>query len=118
MSESMPKHFEAQGRDLIKKLLTKDKARRIGSSKNGAEDIKKHKWYRGLNWAALYNKQLAPPVDGCTFVPHVDSTTDVRNFDPYPTSSEENGPVLDDDHNLAAFGNWDVIAKESELKKP
>ena len=25
---------------------------------NGAEDIKKHKWYRGLNWAALYNKTM------------------------------------------------------------
>ena len=45
------------GRDLIRKLLTADRTKRIGNLKGGAEDIKKHKWYRGLNWAALYNKQ-------------------------------------------------------------
>ena len=28
----------------------------------GWQDIKKHKWFRGLNWAALYNKQMAPPM--------------------------------------------------------
>ena len=36
-------------------------SKRAGSGKNGAEDIKKHKWYRGLNWAALYNKNMPPP---------------------------------------------------------
>lgn len=41
-------------------VLTFDRTRRIGASKNGAEDIKKHKWYRGLNWAALYNRQESP----------------------------------------------------------
>ena len=52
-----PRHFETHARDLIRKLLTADRTKRIGNLKNGAEDIKKHKWYRGLNWAALYNKQ-------------------------------------------------------------
>lgn len=54
----VPAHFDVHSKDLVKKLLVRDKAKRIGSSKNGAEDIKKHKWFRGLNWAALYNKQL------------------------------------------------------------
>ena len=44
-TECLPKHFETFAKDLIKKLMTKDKTKRIGSSKNGAEDIKKHKWY-------------------------------------------------------------------------
>ena len=43
-------------------VLTKERKGRIGSSKNGAEDIKKHKWYRGLNWAALYNRTVSRPV--------------------------------------------------------
>ena len=27
--------------------------------------------YRGLNWAALYNKHLGPPMEGCSRVPEV-----------------------------------------------
>ena len=99
--DSMPKHFETHGRDLIKKLLTKERAYRIGSSKNGAEDIKKHKWYRGLNWAALYNKQLVPPTESCQYVPAVGSAHDTSNFQRYPTSNEENGPTLDADRDGA-----------------
>lgn len=41
--ESLPRHFEDQAKDLLVKLLKMQKATRIGSSKNGAEDIKKHK---------------------------------------------------------------------------
>ena len=58
-------------------LLTADRLKRIGCLKSGAEDIKKHKWFRGLNWAALYNKQMEAasvnafvPTDGnvrCTW---------------------------------------------------
>ena len=56
-----PKHFDKEASDLVNKLLTKPVKKRIGSGKTGAEDIKKHKWFRGLNWAALYNKQMEPP---------------------------------------------------------
>jgi len=113
----MPRHLEPQGRDLIKKLLTKERAGRIGSSKNGAEDIKKHKWYRGLNWAALYNKQLAPPLEGTTYMPSIDNHFDVSNFTgTYPVSAEENGPTLDMDKDVTLFGNWDHLSSEGQLK--
>ena len=38
-----PRHFEPHARDLVRKLLTADRTKRIGNLKNGAEDIKKHK---------------------------------------------------------------------------
>ena len=113
--DNMPKHFETHAKDLIKKLLTQAKANRIGSSKNGAEDIKKHKWYRGLNWAALYNKQLPPP-EGLT-VPTVSDATDTSNFDKYPVSTEESGPLLDADKDFANFGRWESLSKETDLKE-
>eukprot|EP00775_Hariotina_reticulata_P006771 gene6771-6988_t len=47
-----------QAQDLIRQLLVKDPAERLGS-KAGAEDIKKHPWFEGLNWALLRN--LEPP---------------------------------------------------------
>jgi len=112
-TEDFPKHFEEHARDLIKKLLNHSKSNRIGSSKNGAEDIKKHKWYRGLNWAALYNKQLQPPLDGCTYVPVVHECTFTGNFKIYPMSSEDNGPMLDEERDSALFHNWEIIDRPS-----
>jgi protein kinase X len=114
--ESFPRHLETHARDLIKKLLTKERTKRIGSSKNGAEDIKKHKWYRGLNWAALYNKTMEPPLDsGMEYVPSVNGVADVRNYTAYPTSSEENGPVLDPEQDLNLFWNWESLSKEADV---
>uniref|UniRef100_A0A7S2IYS4 Protein kinase domain-containing protein n=1 Tax=Haptolina brevifila TaxID=156173 RepID=A0A7S2IYS4_9EUKA len=102
-----PQHFDPHVKELIKKLLIKERTKRIGSSKNGAEDIKKHKWYRGLNWAALYNKQMAPPLDGVNDVPYITSTCDIKQFDPYPTSSEESGPLLEVSRDASLFGSWE-----------
>lgn len=118
-TETLPDHFETHAKELLKKLLQKEVSVRIGSSKNGAEDIKKHKWYRGLNWAALYNKQLAPPSDpGVAIeVPKVDGITDTSNFDRYPGSAEENGPTLEPERDAALFGKWDAIRTESDLRQ-
>jgi serine/threonine protein kinase len=42
-----PETFGPLGRDLVKKLLTADRTKRYGCLKNGASDIKKHKWFSG-----------------------------------------------------------------------
>ncbi|KAL3892511.1 MAG: hypothetical protein SGPRY_015063, partial [Prymnesium sp.] len=84
-----------------------------------AEDIKKHKWFRGLNWAALYNKQMdASSVNA--FVPTANNVShplfdkvvdelaesDTSNFDSYPDSVEESGPLLNQDKN-DNFSYWE-----------
>ena len=101
---------------MLGRLLTKDREKRIGSSKNGAEDIKKHKWYRGLNWAALYNKHMAPPMDGLEHVPSISGIADCANFQNYPTSNDENGPVLDQEKDSSLFSNWESLSKETDVK--
>jgi len=44
--------------DLITQLLVKDPAKRLGT-KTGAEEIKVHPYFKGINWALLRNE--APP---------------------------------------------------------
>ena len=66
----------------------------------GAEDIKKHKWFRGLNWAALYNKQMPAP-----FVPELRDDDDHHYYATYPDSVEESGPLLDA-KKQAMFDFW------------
>ena len=113
-ADFFPRHFDEHAVDLLRKLLNKDRTRRIG--KGGSEDIKKHKWYRGLNWAALYNKQMPPPMDGLEHVPSVAAIGDVSNFNNYPTSNDENGPVLDADKDSYLFSNWESLSKEGDVK--
>ena len=78
-----PRVFDVKAKDLIKKLLTQDRTKRFGCLKNGAEDIKKHKWYKAVDWDQMYNKELAPP-----FLPSVKSADDTSMFDNYPESTE------------------------------
>ncbi|CAJ1327340.1 unnamed protein product [Effrenium voratum] len=48
-----PRHFDMKAKDLVKKLLTPDRTKRIGCLKPGVDDIKKHKWYKGTDWDLL-----------------------------------------------------------------
>jgi len=84
-----PRHFDAKAKDLIKRLLTHDRAKRFGCLKNGAEDIKKHKWYKTMEWDLLLSRQLPPP-----FIPAVRSPDDTSMFDQYPESTEASAPPI------------------------
>ena len=55
--------------DVITKLLTRDPAKRLGA-RAGAEEVKAHPFFCGINWALLRNTQ--PP-----FVPRADPTVPV-----------------------------------------
>jgi len=73
-----PKHLDPVARDLIKKLLVQDRTKRIGNMKNGADDVKNHRWFRNVCWEDVYNKQLEVPI-----LPKVDHEGDTSNFEPY-----------------------------------
>ena len=43
-------------------LLERNPRKRLGSGVHGSEDIKNHAFFTGVNWAAVYRKELRPPV--------------------------------------------------------
>jgi len=81
---NFPRFIDRNAKSLIKKLLVADLTKRFGCLKAGASDIKNHKWYAGLDWSGLLDKELVAPV-----IPNVQDETDTSNFDPYPDSLEE-----------------------------
>jgi hypothetical protein len=42
-------------------LLTKDPSKRLGSGKTDAEEIKKHPFFKGMDFDALLQLKLPPP---------------------------------------------------------
>ncbi len=45
----------------MKHLLQADLSKRYGNLKNGVNDIKGHRFFNGLNWTKLVNKELKAP---------------------------------------------------------
>lgn len=84
-----PKHLDVKAKDLIKRLLTHDRAKRFGCLKNGAEDIQRHKWYKGMDWDALLKREIKP-----SFIPSVKASDDTSMFDRYPESTEGSAPAI------------------------
>jgi len=74
-----PKKIDGIAKDLVRKLLVQDRTKRLGNMKNGAEDVKNHRWFRHIDWDDVRNKKLQPPVR-----PHVTHRGDTRNFYEYP----------------------------------
>lgn len=87
-----PRHFDVHAKDLVKKLLSADRTKRIGNLKSGAEDIKKHKWFKGFDWGALLNYSYQSPI-----VPDVRSDGDTQNFDRYPESVDDHSGIMVDE---------------------
>src|SRR4051794_9223475 len=80
-----PKHFDPNAKDLVKKLLTADRTKRFGCLKDGAEDIKQHKWFKSVDWLKVFQRKIKPP-----YVPGFASPDDTSNFDKYPDSDDDN----------------------------
>ncbi|KAJ3409557.1 hypothetical protein CcCBS67573_g00564 [Chytriomyces confervae] len=79
-----PAHFDVNAKDLIKRLLTADRTKRLGNLQRGSDDIKKHRWFRGVDWNGLLMKGVDAPI-----VPIVAHAGDARNFELYPELAEE-----------------------------
>ena len=86
-----PRHFDVHAKSLIKSLLTADRSKRLGNLKAGAEDVKKHKWFRNFSWKELIDAESPAPVN-----PDVKGEGDTHNFDQYPDSADDGaGALLD-----------------------
>jgi len=78
-----PKWIDSRAKDLIKQLLTLDHTKRLGTLKRGVGDIKKHKYYSGIDWDVLLGKKIPAPIPV-----RVGKDGDTRYFDKYPESPD------------------------------
>ncbi|CAD7081429.1 unnamed protein product [Hermetia illucens] len=86
-----PKNMDPVAKDLVKKLLVLDRTKRLGNMKNGADDVKKHRWFKNINWTDVLNKKTQPPI-----IPEVHFEGDTSNFDEYPETDWKAARSLDE----------------------
>lgn len=67
---------------IIRKLLQKNPKKRLGAGQDDAAEVMRHVFFRGMDWDALLRRSLQPP-----FVPKLQSSKDVSNFDKEFTSA-------------------------------
>eukprot|EP00850_Spirogloea_muscicola_P004955 SM000022S07169 [mRNA] locus=s22:363507:366304:+ [translate_table: standard] len=71
-----PTFFTAECHNLLKGLLQKEPSKRLGAGPDGSEVIKKHKFFKTINWRKLEARQVLPP-----FCPAVSGALCTANFD-------------------------------------
>jgi len=80
-----PRYFDEFAKDIVKRLLTADKLQRLGGVQaGGAADIRRHKFFRGVDWNALGNCSIQAPI-----VPQVSSALDTHYFEEYDEDDDK-----------------------------
>ncbi|KAL0080624.1 camp-dependent protein kinase 9 [Phycomyces blakesleeanus] len=96
-----PGHFDLLAKDLLKRLLVSDRNKRLGNLQSGSEDVKRHKWFRGVDWIGLLEKSVPAPI-----IPNYRHPGDTSNFEKYPEIEEAEAPTSDQDQYKDLFINF------------
>ncbi len=125
------KSFSSAATDLCKKLLEKSVSLltwysnnlvqpndRIGCGAKGAEEIKQHPFFEGIDWDKLYKRELKPP-----FVPETKSERDTANVDEEflneaPSETPlENIPLMQQHNKSDLFDNFSFVNEANLVNK-
>jgi serine/threonine protein kinase len=99
---------------ICQRLLIKDPNSRLGSSPHDAEEVKRHPFFREVDWRALLEKSVPPP-----FIPSLQNPKDVSNFDEEFTREKPGlTPIntLLDEAEQAEFKGFSYVAEWVNMK--
>ena len=86
----IPDYVSEKAQDLINKLLVVNPKKRLGFGADGANKIKKHPYFKDVNWVDAWNKKLNPP-----FIPKLENDLDLTYFDTMFTEEKLNSEDSD-----------------------
>uniref|UniRef100_A0A3B4A9T6 protein kinase C n=1 Tax=Periophthalmus magnuspinnatus TaxID=409849 RepID=A0A3B4A9T6_9GOBI len=105
-----PRFLSTEAISIMRRLLRRSPERRLGAGERDAEEVKKHLFFRNMDWNGLLAKKVKPP-----FVPIIQGANDVSNFDdeftseaPILTPPREPRPLSVTEQDM--FADFDYIA--------
>jgi protein kinase A len=81
---SCPSSVNDDAKDLIKKLLTRRQASRLGALSRGYLDVKEHPWFKSLDFDKLNSREVQAP-----WVPEVKNPLDSSYFEDFSREERE-----------------------------
>lgn len=96
---TLPSILTEEAKDLLKCLLQRNPQRRLGSDTD-ADGIKRHKFFKGINWDDVYNKRYRAP--------NVPRKKVNLNPNPVPIRDENKGNKWDH------LKGWSFITKDNK----
>uniref|UniRef100_A0A915LLC0 G protein-coupled receptor kinase n=1 Tax=Meloidogyne javanica TaxID=6303 RepID=A0A915LLC0_MELJA len=94
--------FSPECRNLLEGLLKRDVQERLGCKGKGAEEIKTHPFFRGVDWQVVYLRRMAPPLIPPRGEVNAADAFDIGNFD--------DDELADADSEL--YKNFNIIISE------
>lgn len=119
---TMPYFMSADAKDLLTRLLRKDPAKRLGSNMpRDLEAMKKHRFFRKIDWKKLLAREMTPPIQ-----PFITDPELAENFDSSFTELSL-GPIIGSKESLEdraamaevgedPFGGFSFVAPKSLLE--
>ncbi|GLH01043.1 Serine/threonine-protein kinase Warts [Gryllus bimaculatus] len=62
MNVELPEAFSRELRSLLEGLLQRDIDKRLGCKGNGADEVKEHAFFAGMDWQQVYLQKYTPPL--------------------------------------------------------
>jgi len=109
----LPYYLSRDAQDLLSRLLRKEPNKRLGVGKNDLDIIKKHRFFRKIDWQKLENRELEPPIKPIITNPEL-----AENF----ASEFTSRPIPDDSKHSRTlsksdpFGGFSFVASQSLLE--
>lgn len=98
---------------ILQKLLTRDPTRRLGAGKEDAEEVKRHPFFKDVNFDDILHKRIPPP-----YFPTINGVADTSNFDEeftreQPTLTPVHGQLTARDQ--AEFAGFSWVASWADI---
>ncbi|KAM3142373.1 hypothetical protein pb186bvf_005530 [Paramecium bursaria] len=58
----IPSYISVEARNLLKSLLQRNPAKRLGSGKGDSDEVKAHQYFDNVDWENVYNRKLKLPL--------------------------------------------------------
>jgi len=103
-----PSFVSPDAQNLLEGFLTRDVEKRLGSGNDGSDNVKKHPWFKSINWEKLDKKEIEPP-----FKPSVKNSNDTSQIDSQFTTEVPQDSLVEEgiDAKGANFDNFTYVPK-------
>ncbi|XP_061458664.1 beta-adrenergic receptor kinase 2 isoform X3 [Rhineura floridana] len=103
----LPDSFSPELKSLLEGLLQRDVSRRLGCQGSGAQEVKEHPFFNGVDWQHVYLQKYTPPLIPPRGEVNAADAFDIGSFDEEDTKGIK---LLDSDQEL--YKNFPLVISE------